>query len=134
MISVIFNGEKIQREIRTKISGMRKVLLEFADDESPLVNEIARATIFGGVGKASLTPRTGETQQAGLIGRRYSKLKGKSNFAGESFWSKATNIHDNFKERKKLGLLKALKREFEKDSRVNSIFNQAMDDFDRVGK
>lgn len=134
MISVIFHGEKIRGEIRAKIAGMRKVILDFADDESPLVNEIARSTIFNGVGKNSLKVRTGETQRTALITRRVSKLKGARAFAGESFWSKATNIHDNFKERKKLGLLKALKKEFEKDSRVKSIFENAMDSFKRVGE
>jgi hypothetical protein len=131
-IKLLMDAEPIKSELKAKITKMQNVLLTFADDESPVVSDIAKRTIFGGVGSPTLHVRTGATQKEGLSLKKFRKLSSKSNSAGEAFWSHATNIFDNFKERKRLGLLKRLKKEFEADSKVQRIFQNALKDFDNV--
>lgn len=132
MINFIYTVDDAKKEIKNKISAMQRVLLKFADDESPLVNQIAKETIFNGVGKPSLGVRSGGTKAEGLQSRKFQKLTKKANMVGESFWNHMTNIHDNFKERKRLGLLRRLNKEFKTNSAVEQIFNAALKDFDNV--
>jgi len=129
MITLTQDHEEMRHEIRAKISGMRKVLLDFAEEESPLVNQIARETIFSGDAKSALRVRTGSTQREGLLQKHFNKFSKRNSRVGEAYWSRITNIFDNLKERKKMTLLKSLASEFRTDSKVQRIFEHALDDF-----
>jgi len=132
MFEVDYDDTDALREIRRKTAAMEDVLLGFADDVSPYINSIARSSIFAGVGTPSLQVRTGTAQREGLNLKRFNRVNSRARVVGETYWSHMTNLHDNFKKRRRLGLLRRVKREVDSNSSIQSIFQSALEDFGEI--
>jgi len=117
-------NDDITPDLIVKQQEAKKVILEFRDETKDLVSQIASETIFSGIGKPSLQIRTGATAEAGMSVYQNKKNRRSLNTATNYYFSKITNLFENFQNRKQLRLLSRLGKEVEANSKISSIWEQ----------
>lgn len=125
VIKVKTEGELIEKDVKKRQALLDPILEDFIADVSDIWNDIAQTTVLNGSLKG-FGVKTGETKRRGFSFYHHKSRKKKTfNFAG--FWAPIANLFENFKNRPKVLIFKAMSKNFEKDARTETALRKAVE-------
>ena len=129
MFKITLTEDGISEHLKKNIEKVQPIMEKLIRENSGLVQQEIKSQVLNG-GKG-LPVRTGETQSKGFEWIQHTKKKKGVPIVDGYFWSRISNLYENFKNRKRIYLTRLTKKVFENNTQGENNFERAIEEFSK---